>query len=84
MNMLQVFYPSLVVDEDVIHIHHHKIISERPQYIIHHPHESCWGICQTKGMTNHSKRPSFDLKAVFHTFVCSIGTDGSQTSDQSY
>jgi hypothetical protein len=26
-----------------------------------------------KGMTNHSKRPSFDLKAVFDTSVCSIG-----------
>jgi hypothetical protein len=26
------------------------------------------------GMTNHSKRPSLDLKAVFHTFVFSIGT----------
>jgi hypothetical protein len=25
-----------------------------------------------KGMTNPSKRPSFDLKVVFHTFVCSI------------
>jgi hypothetical protein len=27
-----------------------------------------------KGMNNHSKIPSFDLKAVFHTSVCSIGT----------
>jgi len=27
-----------------------------------------------KGMTNHSKRPSLDLKVVFHTFVGSIGT----------
>jgi hypothetical protein len=27
-----------------------------------------------KGMTNHSKRPSFDLKVVFHTSVYSIGT----------
>jgi hypothetical protein len=29
---------------------------------------------EPKGMTIHSKRPSFDLKAVFHTFVFSIGT----------
>jgi hypothetical protein len=29
---------------------------------------------KSKGMTNHSKRPSFDLKAVFHTYVYSIGT----------
>jgi hypothetical protein len=27
-----------------------------------------------KDMTNHSKIPSFDLKEVFHTSVCSIGT----------
>jgi hypothetical protein len=27
-----------------------------------------------KGMTSHSKRPSFDLKVVFHKYVCSLGT----------
>jgi hypothetical protein len=27
-----------------------------------------------KGMTSHSKEPSFDLKVVFHTSICSIGT----------
>jgi hypothetical protein len=27
-----------------------------------------------KGMTNHSKRPSLDLKVVFHTLVGSMGT----------
>jgi hypothetical protein len=32
------------------------------------------GFVKPKGMTNHSKRPSFDFKAIFHTFVCSIGT----------
>jgi hypothetical protein len=25
-----------------------------------------------KGMTNHSNRPSFDLKVVFYTYVCSM------------
>jgi len=30
-----------------------------------------------KGMANHSKRPSFDLKVVFHTSVYSIETDAS-------
>jgi hypothetical protein len=29
---------------------------------------------EPKGMTSHSKRPSFDLKVVFHASVCSIGT----------
>jgi hypothetical protein len=27
-----------------------------------------------KGMNNHSKRPYFDLKEVFPTSICSIGT----------
>jgi len=27
-----------------------------------------------KGTTNHSKRPSLDLKVDFHTFMGSIGT----------
>jgi hypothetical protein len=27
-----------------------------------------------KGITSHSKRPSFELKVVFHSSVCSIGT----------
>jgi hypothetical protein len=28
---------------------------------------------KTKGMTKHSKRPSLDLKVVFHTSVGSMG-----------
>jgi hypothetical protein len=72
--MLQVFGPSLAVNENVIQIHHYKIIGEWSQDIIHHPHESGQSIFQTKGHDNHSKRPSFDLKAVFHTSVCSIET----------
>jgi hypothetical protein len=47
--MLQVFYPLLIEDEDVIQIHHQKIIGERPQDIVHHPHEIFWGIFQAKG-----------------------------------
>jgi hypothetical protein len=39
LNMLQVFYPSFVVDEDVIQIHHYKRIGEMSQDIIYHPHE---------------------------------------------
>jgi hypothetical protein len=48
LNMLQVFHPIVFVDEDVIYIHHHKIIGERIQDIIHHPHEICWGIRKTE------------------------------------
>jgi hypothetical protein len=29
---------------------------------------------KTKGMNNHSKRPSLDLKVIFHTLVGSMGT----------
>jgi hypothetical protein len=47
--MLQVFGPSLVVNENFIHIHHYKIIVEWLQDIVHHPHESGWRMCQTKG-----------------------------------
>jgi hypothetical protein len=60
--MLQVFHPTLVEDEDVIQIHHHKIIGERPQDIIHHPHESCWGICQAKGHDQPFKNTFFGLE----------------------
>jgi hypothetical protein len=60
--MLQVFYLILVEDEDVIQIHHHKIIGERPQDIIHHPHESCWGIYQTKGHDQSFKKTLFGIE----------------------
>jgi hypothetical protein len=60
--MLQVFHPILVEDEDVIQIHHHKIIGERPQDIIHHPHESCWGIFQAKGHDQPFKNTFFGLE----------------------
>jgi hypothetical protein len=49
LNVLQVLHPILAKDEDVIQIHYHKIIGERMQGIIQHPHESYWGICQAKG-----------------------------------
>jgi hypothetical protein len=49
LNMLQVFFPSFTLNEDVIQIHHYKIIGEWSHDIVHHPHESGWRICQTKG-----------------------------------
>jgi hypothetical protein len=47
--MLQVFGPSLVVNENAIQIHHCKIIGEWSQDIVHHPLKRGWRICQTKG-----------------------------------
>jgi hypothetical protein len=60
--MLQVLCPSLVVDEDVIQIHHYKIISERSYDIVYHPHKSCWSICQTKGHEQTFKKTFFQLE----------------------
>jgi hypothetical protein len=60
--MLQVFRPTLVEDEDVIQIHHHKRIDERSQDIVHHPHESCWGIRQAKGHDQSFKKTFFGLE----------------------
>jgi hypothetical protein len=40
LNMMQVFGPSLAVNENAIQIHHYKSIGEWSQDIVHHPHES--------------------------------------------
>jgi hypothetical protein len=48
LNMLQVFIPSLFVNENVIHTQHYKIIGEWSQDIVYHPHENGQIICQTK------------------------------------
>jgi hypothetical protein len=60
--MLQVFHPTLAKDEDVIQIHHHKTIGESMQDIVHHPHESCWGIHQAKGYDQPFKKTFFGLE----------------------
>jgi hypothetical protein len=39
LNMLQMFLPNFVEDEDVIYIYDHKGVCEWPQYVINHPHE---------------------------------------------
>jgi hypothetical protein len=60
--MLQVFRLTLAKDEDVIQINHHKRIGERPQGIIHNPHESCWGIFQVKGHDQPFKKTFFGIE----------------------
>jgi hypothetical protein len=57
--MLQAFCPSLVVDKDVMQIHHYKSIGERLEDIVHHPHEICWGIFQDKGHDQPFKNTFF-------------------------
>jgi hypothetical protein len=67
--MLQVFHPILFEYEDAIQIHHHKRIGERPQDIVHHPHEICWGICQAKGHDQPFKKTLFGLEGSL-PYIC--------------
>jgi hypothetical protein len=69
-----VFHPSLVIDEDVIQIHHYKILVKGRKISSIILIKKFGALVKPKGMTNHSKRPSFDLKVVLHTFVHSIET----------
>jgi hypothetical protein len=67
--MLQVFGSSLVVNDNVIHIHHYKIIGEWSQDIVHHPHESGWSIFQTKVHDQPFKKAFLWLKGYF-PYIC--------------
>ena len=62
LNMPHVLTQCSSKDEDVIQIYHHKRIGERPQYILHHHHESCCGICQSKGHEHPFKETFFGLE----------------------
>lgn len=48
LNVLQVFHPNFVENEDAIYIYDHKVICVWPQDVIHWPHEICGRISQTK------------------------------------
>jgi hypothetical protein len=61
LNVLQILYPGLAEDEDVIQIYDHKIVCEQLQDIIHHPHECHWRISQ-------AKRHDHPLKTTFFRF----------------
>jgi hypothetical protein len=74
LNMLQVFYPIIVVDEDVFQIHHQKRIGERMQDIIHHPHEISCGIHQTKLHEQPLKKTFFRLEGRF-PYICLLYWD---------
>jgi hypothetical protein len=72
--MMQVFHPSLDVDEDVIQICHYKVLVKGRGILSIILINVVGLFVKPKGMSNHSKRCSFDLKEVFHTSVCSIVT----------
>jgi hypothetical protein len=61
--MMQVLQPILVVYEDVIQIHHYKSISEGRRISSIILIKVVGEFVKPKSMINHSKRPSFDLKA---------------------
>jgi hypothetical protein len=63
LNVLQVFCPTLVEDEDVIQIYNHKGIGEGPQDVFHHPHEILYGIHQAKGHDQPLKNTFFRLES---------------------
>jgi len=74
LNVLQVLFTTLVEDEDFIQIYN-------ATELIMDNKISSIGLIKiegeffnSKGRTNHSKRPSLDLKADFHTSARSIGT----------
>jgi hypothetical protein len=60
--VLQVFFPTLAKDEDFIHIYNHKGIVEGLKYVVHQPHEICWGIHQTKGHDQPLENTFFRLE----------------------
>ena len=72
--MLQVFRPIIVVDEDIIKIHHHKRIGERPQDIVHHSHEICWVIFQANGHDKPFKKTFFGLEGSL-PYICLLYWD---------
>jgi hypothetical protein len=73
-NVLQVFFPSLAEDENVIQ---YTTTNElvKGQDVIHQPHKSCRGICQPERHDQPFKKALLGFEgAVFHTSVGSIGT----------
>jgi hypothetical protein len=49
-------------------------IGESLQDIVHHSHESCWGICETKGHNQPFKTTFFRLEGSF-PYICLIYWD---------
>jgi hypothetical protein len=72
--MLQVLCPTLIEDEDVIQIHHHKELAKGRKISSIILMKVVGEFVNPKGMTNHSKIYSLDLKIFFHTLIYYIGT----------
>jgi hypothetical protein len=72
--MLDVLLPCSIEDEDVIQIYHHKYLVKGINTPSINLMKVAGAVFKPKGMTNHSKRPSLDLKVVIHTSVSLMGT----------
>jgi hypothetical protein len=72
--MLHVLLPSSVEDEDVIQIYHYKKLVKGLNTSSINIMKVDGAFVKSNGMTNHSKRPSLDLKVIFHTSVGLMGT----------
>jgi len=46
LDVVEVLFPTLVEDQDVIQVYKYKLVGEWVQYVIHEPHEYCTSICQ--------------------------------------
>ena len=46
LDVVEVLFPSLVEDQDVIQVHYYKLVGDWMQYVVNQPHECCGSICQ--------------------------------------
>jgi len=42
--MVEVLFPTFDEYQDIIQIHHHELVGEGSQDVVHEPHEGCGGI----------------------------------------
>jgi hypothetical protein len=70
--MIQVFFPSIVVNENVIHITTTKLLVNGHRILSIILMKVVGAFVKPKGIKNHSKFPSVDFKVVLHTSVCFI------------
>ena len=47
-DVVEMLFPSLAEDKNVIQVYHYKWVSEWTQDVVHQPHEGCRSICQSE------------------------------------
>ena len=56
LDVVEVLFPTLAEDQDVIQVYHYKWVGEWPQDAIHQPHEGCRSIRQPKRQNQPFKK----------------------------